>query len=210
MRRNKHNTMAVLACAGLLLAAGGAHAQATGDPARGQALAAQVCVACHGADGNSPVPTFPKLAGQHADYMFKQLQEFAGARRDSEIMKPIVAQLSERDMADAAVYFAGQRPSPGQVEDAALLAAGRKLYDDGNADSGVPACAGCHGPRGIGNARYPRLAGQHSGYVLDQIQRFGDGRRSNDKRLMQTIATRLSEAEVRAVAQYIASMEPTP
>ncbi|ENO87163.1 c-type cytochrome [Thauera linaloolentis] len=204
----KHSRMiAAAACAGLLLAASSASAEVVGDLERGKAVAAEVCVACHGADGNSPVPMFPKLAGQHADYALKQLQEFASARRQSDIMKPIVEGLSARDMADAAVFFASQQPSPGQVDDPSMLETGRRVFNEGNPDQGVPACAGCHGQNGVGNARYPRLAGQHPTYVLDQMQQFADGRRTNDKRLMQTIASRLGETETRAVAEYIASLE---
>jgi cytochrome c553 len=199
--------IAASACTGLLLAATAASAEVIGDIERGKAVAAEICVACHGADGNSPVPMFPKLAGQHADYAFKQLQEFAGARRQSAIMKPIVDGLSALDMADTAVFFASQQPTPGQVDDPSMLETGRRVFDQGNPDQGVPACAGCHGQNGVGNARYPRLAGQHTAYVLDQMAQFADGRRTNDKRLMQTIASRLGETETRAVAEYIASLE---
>lgn len=207
MRTKNSKRVAALAWFGWLLAAASASAQVVGDAERGKEVAARICVACHGADGNSPVPTFPKLAGQHADYAFKQLQEFASDRRSSEIMKPIVEQLSATDMADAAVFFAAQQPSAGQVDDAAMLETGRRIFNDGNPDQGVPACAGCHGQNGVGNMRFPRLAGQYPAYVLDQMQRFADGRRTNDKRLMQTIARRLGETETRAVAEYIASLE---
>ncbi|MFT3760048.1 c-type cytochrome [Thauera sp.] len=204
----KHSRMILAsACAGLLLTAATASAEVIGDIERGKTLAAEICVACHGADGNSPVPMFPKLAGQHADYALKQLQEFASARRHSDIMKPIVEGLSTRDMADVAVFFAAQQPLPGQVDDPSMLDSGRRIFNEGNPDQGVPACAGCHGANGIGNARYPRLAGQYPAYVLDQMAQFADGRRSNDKRLMQTIASRLGETETRAVAEYIASLE---
>lgn len=203
-----HYPSAALALVGLLLA--GPLAAQSGDVERGRGIATGTCIACHGEDGNGLVPNFPKLAGQHADYLLKQLQEFAGSRRENEIMKPIVDAMSAQDMADVSVYYATQRTSPGQVADATLLEQGRRVYDDGDPEAGVPACAGCHGPRGIGNPRYPRLAGQYTVYTIDQMQRFADGRRTNDKRLMQTVAARLGEADTRAVAEYIASLEPTP
>lgn len=195
------------ACSSLMLGAGSVQAQVKGDAEKGRALAAEVCVACHGADGNSPVDAFPKIAGQHAEYAFKQLQDFAGSRRESEIMRPIVDELSAEDMANAAMFFSTQQASPGQVDDSSMLAVGQRVYENGNPDRGVPACVGCHGPNGVGNARYPRLAGQYPAYVLDQMARFADGRRTNDKRLMQAVASRLGETETRAVAEYIASLE---
>lgn len=206
MKRPVPNTIAALVLAGCMLS-GTALAQTAGDVERGRTLATSVCVACHGEDGNGFVPNFPKLAGQHPDYMLKQLQEFAGSRRESEIMKPIVDALSAQDMADASAYFATQRTSPGQVADPSLLEQGRQIYENGDPDAGVPSCSGCHGERGIGNARYPRLAGQYTVYTIDQMQRFADGRRTNDRRLMQTVAARLDEAKTRAVAEYVASME---
>lgn len=195
------------ACSGLMLAAGPSFAQVKGDAEKGRALAAEVCVACHGSDGNSLVDAFPKIAGQHAEYAFKQLQDFAGSRRDSEVMRPIVDELSPEDMANAAVFFSTQTAAPGQVDDPSMLAAGQRIYENGNPDQGVPACIGCHGANGVGNARYPRLAGQYPAYILDQMERFADGRRTNDTRLMQTVASRLGETETRAVAEYIASLE---
>lgn len=195
------------ACSSLMLVASPSFAQVKGDAEKGRALAAEVCVACHGADGNSLVDAFPKIAGQHAEYAFKQLQDFAGSRRESDIMRPIVDELSPEDMANAAVFFSTQTAAPGQVDDPSMLAAGQRIYENGNPDQGVPACVGCHGAKGVGNARYPRLAGQYPAYILDQMERFADGRRTNDKRLMQTVASRLGETETRAVAEYIASLE---
>lgn len=205
--RTKTIATVLAACSSLMLVAGPAFAQLTGDAAKGRALAGEVCIACHGVDGNSPIDAFPKIAGQHAEYALKQLQDFAGSRRHSDIMKPIVSLLSAEDMANAAVYFSTQQAAPGQVDDPSMLDVGRRVYENGNPDAGVPACVGCHGENGIGNARYPRLAGQYPAYILDQMARFADGRRTNDKRLMQTVASRLGENETRAVAEYIASLE---
>ncbi|WP_230976797.1 c-type cytochrome [Pseudothauera rhizosphaerae] len=205
MNGDKFRKIAALALLGALPAAS-ALAQPVGDAARGRELVEQNCIACHGVDGNGPVPSFPKVAGLHYEYTIKQLHEFQGKRRPSEIMQPIAAVLTEQQVQDVALYFASQRAVPVDTVDASLLPLGRKLYEDGNSDSGVPACAGCHGTEGRGNARFPRLAGQFQEYVVAQIQQFAEGKRTNDKRMMQVIANRLTAEEVQAVAHYIASM----
>ncbi len=181
-------------------------AQSSGDPAKGKEIVAKTCVACHGVDGNGPVPNFPKLAGTDAGYLLKQLREFKNKRRTSEVMEPIAGALSADEMADAAAFFASQKPAPGTVKDPSLLDAGKKLWTDGNPTSGVPACAGCHGDRGQGDERYPRLAGQYSEYTQDQLGQFKSGKRKNDKRQMQAVADRMSEQEIKAVAEYIANL----
>lgn len=203
MKRNA--LMIALMAVGTWGAASTALAQEA-DVARGKALVEQVCVACHGVDGNSVVPTFPKVAGMHYEYTLKQLQEFRSGKRVSPVMQPLVADLTEQNMRDVAAYFATQKATEAPVTDEAVLAAGQHLFDHGNHETGVPACAGCHGTEGLGNARFPRLSGQHPDYVLDQMKQFAAGQRSNDKRMMQTIASRLTEEEIHAVAQYIASM----
>ncbi len=208
----KLSTMIVArAWVGLLLTATGTAVSAQGinDLERGKDVAARICVSCHDVDGNSVAPLFPKLAGQHAEYMLKQLKEFAADRRTSPVMKPIVERLSADEMVAVTVYFASQQTSPGRVEDSSMLEIGQRVFEQGNPELGVPSCAGCHGTNGVGNARYPRIAGQHTVYVLDQMRHFADGSRTNDRRLMQTIARRLGETETRAVAEYIASLEAT-
>lgn len=169
--------------------------------------AATACIACHGADGNSVVPNFPKLAGLQVEYLSKQLNDYITGKRKNEVMAPIIAGLKPRDVPGLASYFATQTPAPGKVEDAALAEAGKALYEDGNIDAGVPACMGCHQPKGEGNARYPRLAGQHQAYTLQQMVDFKSGVRDNDRgKVMRTVAGRLSEQEMKAVSEYIAGL----
>jgi cytochrome c553 len=171
-------------------------------------IAATVCLACHGEGGNSVVPMFPKLAGQQRDYLVKQLNEFISGKRKNEIMAPILATLNKSDVPDLAAYFAAQTQTPGATEDAALAEAGKKLYEDGNTDSGVPACMGCHLPDGKGNERYPRLAGQHQTYTLQQMADFKAGVRNNDKgKVMRAVAERMTEQEMKAVSEYIAGLK---
>ena len=171
-------------------------------------IASTVCVACHGEGGNSVVPMFPKLAGQHPDYLAKQLNEFISGKRKNEIMAPTIAGLSKGDVPGLAAYYAAQTQAPGAVEDARLAEAGKKLYEDGNTDSGVPACMGCHQPKGEGNERFPRLAGQHQTYTQQQMADFKGGVRTNDKgKVMRAVAERMTEQEMKAVSEYIAGLK---
>jgi cytochrome c553 len=185
------------------IAAGGG---VQGDPAKGAVIVAKVCLACHGTDGNSQVPIFPKLAGQWPEYIVKQLQDIRNKKRQADPMVQVIAELSPEDYPHVAVYFRGQKSAPGVVKEPTLVEAGKKLYDDGNPGNGVPACAGCHGADGKGTDRFPVLSGQHSDYVVGQLKLFSAGERKNDKRLMRTVADRLTDEEIKAVAEYIASM----
>ncbi len=180
-------------------------AAAKGDPAKAQKIVNDVCGACHGTDGNSTSPAYPNLAGQHPEYIFKQLSEFKAGIRKNAIMAPNAAKLSEEDMRNLAAYFSAQQPKPKQAKDAELVAEGLKLYKGGNAGSGVPACASCHGPTGAGiPVQFPRLAGQHSKYVLSQLKNFRSGDRANDGgKMMQVIARKLTDQEMKAAAEYV-------
>ena len=181
-----------------------APAGAAGDAAAGKAKAA-ACASCHGADGNSANPEWPKLAGQHDKYLAKQLANFKAGDRNNPMMSPMAAPLSDQDMADLAAFFAGQTASVGKA-DPALVDAGEKLYRGGNATTGVAACMACHGPAGMGNpqANFPRLSGQHAAYTVNQLKAFRAGDRSNDAgKMMQNIAARMSDDEMKAVASYI-------
>lgn len=170
-------------------------------------IVAAHCVACHGENGNSVVPTFPKLAGQQADYLAKQLNEFLAGKRKNDAMASAIAAIKSGDVASLAAYYAKQKAVPGKVEEAALVAAGKKLYDDGNEASGVPACGGCHMEKGEGNERYPRVSGQHQAYTIQQMQDFKTGARNNDKgRVMRVVAERMTENEMKAVAEYLAAL----
>lgn len=170
--------------------------------------AAEVCTPCHGPDGNSVAPNFPKLAGQQVDYLTKQLNEFLSGKRKNDIMTAILPGIQKSDVPALAAYFAGRKQTPGTATDPKLAEVGKRLYDDGNTDSGVPACMGCHQPRGEGNERYPRLAGQHQIYTLQQMADFKAGVRSNDKgRVMRAVAERMTEQEMQAVSEYIAGLQ---
>jgi len=171
------------------------------------AVVQTICAACHGADGNSIAPTFPRLAGLQVEYIEKQLKEFLSGKRKNEMMAPSLEGLKSGDVGPIAAYYAQLKPAPGTAGDATLSKAGKALYDDGNTDTGVPACAGCHQPEGVGNERYPRLAGQFASYTAAQMTAFKSGTRTNDKaRVMRAVAERMSEQEIAAVAEYIAGL----
>jgi cytochrome c553 len=178
--------------------------QAAGDAAAGKARGA-TCVACHGADGNSVNPIWPKLAGQHPEYLQKQLREFKGGDRQNDLMSPQAATLTEEDMANLAAYFASEQQSPGGAQESAVDKGGQ-LYRGGNPDTGVPACTGCHGPtgRGMGPAKFPRIAGQHAQYMEQTLKDFRAGQRANDPNgMMRGVAARMTDEEIAMVAQYV-------
>ena len=180
------------------------NAQAAGDAEAGKAKSA-TCAACHGPDGNSVAPNFPKLAGQHAAYIAKQLAEYKSGERKNATMNGMAAPLSEQDMADLAAFYAAQEVKVGQAaEDKVAL--GESLYRAGNAASGVAACAACHEPTGIGNpmANFPSLSGQHAEYTATQLKYFRSGERANDAgAMMRGVAGKMTDAEIEAVSQYI-------
>ncbi|MGF6648903.1 MULTISPECIES: c-type cytochrome [Paraburkholderia] len=184
------------------------------DVNRGQAIATQVCASCHGADGNSTGGAYPKLAGQHPEYLVKQLMDFKtqpGAKqpaRNNAIMAGMAAALSSQDMVNVAAYFAAQTPKPGYAHDKNTVPLGEKIYRAGIAERAVPACASCHGPTGQGiPVQYPRLSGQWAEYTVTQLNAFtqGPGARNNSDP-MHTIASRLSDSDIKAVADYIAGL----
>jgi cytochrome c553 len=178
-----------------------------GDPAAGKAKS-QTCVACHGADGNSRNAQFPKIAELGAPYIYKQLVDYKEGRRVNAVMAGIVAGLSDQDMRDLAAYFANQTRTGG-VADESQVGLGELVYRGGNSATGVPACSGCHAPTGVGNpaAQFPGLAGQHSEYVVTQLHAFARGERANDAgQMMRNIASKLSEKEIQAVAEFVAGL----
>ena len=183
------------------------------DPAKGRQIADQVCVACHASDGNSPLPANPKLAGQFPEYLHKQLANFkpaAGkkAERDNAVMTGMVANLSDADMRDVAAFYALQKLKPETAKNKDLAAQGQKLYRGGNLASGVAACSGCHGPDGAGiPSQYPRIAGQYAEYIEAQLKAFKAGARANDANgMMRGVAAKMSEPEIKAVAEYVAGL----
>lgn len=164
------------------------------------------CAACHGADGNSIAAINPKLAGQSAAYLVKQLKEFKSGTRKNPTMNGMTAGLSDQDMKDLGAYFASNKPKYDDVVDNQLVKKGELIFRSGNDSKGLPACIGCHGPagKGIPSAKFPALAGQHSGYTVTQLKAFSLGSRANDAgQMMQTIAGKMNSADMKAVAAYI-------
>ena len=182
-------------------------AVAEGDATAGQAKSA-ICAACHGADGNSAVPNWPKLAGQHTAYLERQTALIKSGDRSVPEMMGIVAGMSEQDLRDIAAYFSSQTSNGGVAEES-VAALGQRIYKAGNADSGVPACMSCHGPAGEGNplSGYPALAGQHSVYTSKMLNGFraGDNWGEDDapSQIMNGAAAELTDAEIAAVSSFI-------
>lgn len=184
------------------------------DLAKAQQIVSQVCAACHGNDGNSALPPNPHLAGQHAEYITRQLKHFKEGVRHNEIMAGMSASLTDADMKALGTYFGQQTPKPGTAQDAGLAKAGQSIYRGGDVERGLPACAGCHSPNGAGiPANYPRLAGQLAEYTYAQLKLFKEQKRGVDKAgtdvnglIMAQIAAKMTDTEMRAVAEYIAGL----
>ena len=179
-----------------------------GDATAGQAKAA-VCGACHGPDGTSMAPNFPKLAGQGERYLTKQLHDIKSGKRTVLEMTGLLTNLSDQDLADIAAYFSSQKGSVGAADEK-LVARGQDLFRGGKVDQGMPACTGCHSPNGAGNAAagFPHLGGQHAQYVTKQLTDFREGNRTNDgdTMVMRSIAAKLSNKDIEAVSSYIQGM----
>lgn len=193
-----------------LAAGGGGHVEVPEavkvDTAQGEKYYGQQCASCHGADGNSASPAYPKLAGQHPEYLVKQLHEFKSGKRANAIMKPYATALNEQQMRNIAAWLHQQPAKPGFAGDKAVLALGEKIYRGGLMEKGVPACAGCHSPSGAGiPSQYPRLAGQHADYTNAQLIAFRDSKRMNNS-VMNQIAYKLNATEIRAVSEYVAGL----
>jgi cytochrome c553 len=188
--------------------AGSLGASAAGDVEAGK-TASTTCAACHGADGNSAVASFPKLAGQGEKYLIKQMNDIKSGKRPVIEMTGMLDALSAQDMENIAAYFASQTITPGQAKKD-LVAKGEIMYRQGNAATKVAACTACHGPAGEGVdlAVFPALAGQHAEYIVDQLKQFRSGERSNDgdTRMMRSVAARLNDKEIEAVASYISGL----
>ena len=193
--------MAVALTSGVTLAAG--------DVTAGKTKSA-TCLACHGADGNSPNEIWPKIAGQHPQYIKNQLMDFKSGARSDPLMSAQAAALSEQDMEDLAAYFSSQAIKPGMAA-ADQVAAGERLYRGGNVASGVSACTACHGPKGQGNpaAVYPAIAGQHAAYVSKALKDFRAGARGSGDtgKMMRGVGAKMSDADIEAVAQYVQGLQ---
>ena len=176
-----------------------------GDPKKAEMIVNQVCAGCHAVDGNSAAPANPKLAGLNYEYLNKQLLNFKSGERKSAIMSGMVANLTPDDMKNLAAYFSSQQPKDAKAKDQALALVGQKVYRGGVQGSGVPACASCHGAQGKGiPAQFPRLAGQHTDYIYAELNKFRTGERANDgAKMMRTIAAKMTDSDMKAVATYI-------
>ena len=170
---------------------------------------AQICAGCHGPDGNSLVPMFPKIAGQHPEYLEKQLKNIKSNVRLSPVMMAIVAPLSDEDMALLGTYFSQQPAKPGTPGTSGPGSVGEKIYHGGIPGAGVPACASCHGAQGAGIAPgFPRLAGQHANYTSTQVKAFRDGQRKNDAaKMMRMVSAKMTDEDIAAVADYIQGLK---
>ena len=183
-----------------------AAAPAKPDLARGQEISTTVCGACHTADGSRGAVTNPILQGQHPEYLVKQLTEFKAGKRVNAVMNGMAATLSEADMKNVAAFYASKQAKPGASKNKDTVLLGEKIYRGGIAEKQVPACAGCHSPNGAGiPAQYPRIGGQHGEYVESQMNNFRSGARANSVQ-MTGIAARLSDAEIKAVSDYVAGL----
>ena len=175
------------------------------DLAKGQASFA-ACAACHGADGNSGTPAYPKLAQQHPEYLVKQLQEYKSGKRANAIMVGFATALSEEDMKNIAYWVSSNKAKPGSATDKDMAALGERIYRGGIQERQIAACAGCHSPNGAGiPAQYPRLSGQHAEYTAAQLTYFRDGIRKNNLQMTQN-AAKLNDREIKAVSDYIAGL----
>ncbi|MCD6026373.1 MAG: cytochrome c4 [Solimicrobium sp.] len=185
------------------------------DPAKGEELYTNgdqtrniiACVSCHGAAGNSTISLNPKLAGQHLAYLTKQLVNFTEPSRNNAVMTMIAKGMTPQDMSNVSAYLSAQVGKPGAAKNKDLVEMGKRIYRGGIASIGVPACAACHGPNGSGiPALYPRLAGQHQDYTVVQLTNFRSHVRSNSPEMME-ISNRMSDQEVKAVADYVAGLK---
>lgn len=198
MRANKIFITSVL-----VLALGSVWAQA--DQARAEKIVSGSCFLCHGENGESSSEIFPKLAGQHANYIAKQLENFKTGKRKSTAMADMSSRLTADEMLALGQYFEAKKSSAESVKEPDLAGVGRYIFNSGNRYSGVPACASCHGKDGLGTADLPRLAGQYASYIETQLKLFNQRDRTNDNAVMHSIASKMSPLEIAAVAEYISS-----
>ncbi|ADE16432.1 cytochrome c class I [Nitrosococcus halophilus Nc 4] len=196
-----------VAAACILFASSSGAVMVTGDPEAGAATA-MPCQSCHGLDGNSPSPEWPKLAGQHATYLKKQLQDYRSGARVNAIMSSMAASLSDEDVANLAAYYSSQTTAEGATPEQ-YVELGEKMYQQGNKESGVPACMACHGPGAQGNpaASWPRLSGQHAQYIETQLKSYRSGERANDpNEIMRGAVKKMTDEEITAVSHYVSGL----
>ena len=177
------------------------------DLIKGAAISAQICAACHTADGSRGSPANPILQGQHAEYLVKQLIEFKSGKRANAIMMGMASTLSEEDMKNVSAFYASKVAKPGFGKNKELATLGEKIYKGGIADRQIAACAGCHSPSGAGiPAQYPRIGGQHGDYIEAQLTAYRAGTRANNATML-SIAAKMNDKEIKAVSDYIAGLQ---
>lgn len=199
----------VLVVVAAILAMATANAQTVPAQAleRAKEIVSGRCFLCHGMQGEAASELFPRLAGQNADYVAKQLANFQSGERASDSMRGMVEALTPMDMRALGEYFSRQKAEPHAVSDSRLAAAGQRVYRQGGKAGEVVACFGCHGERALGSETLPRLAGQVAAYLETQLRRFGSRARTNDNAVMHTIAAKMTEAEIKAVAEYLSTLD---
>ena len=176
------------------------------DEARAEEIVSGRCFLCHGMEGEAASQVFPRLAGQHSEYLARQLSDFKSGKRKSDTMRPQSEELTPEEMKALGAYFEKKKAPANTPTDTEILAVGRYIFSKGNTFSGLPACASCHGAKGYGTPQLPRLAGQHPRYIEEQLKQFNKRERTNDNAVMHTVASKLTELEAHAVAEYIATL----
>ena len=204
---NLNNVLRAALPALLAVLAPVAAADAGADQKRAEQIVAERCSLCHGKGGESASAIYPRLAGQHAEYIARQLADFKSGKRSSETMKPQAESLTPEEMAALGAYFEMRKAGGRRAQDGELVAVGKYIFEHGNRYAGLPACASCHGAQAYGSPQLPRLAGQHPRYVEDQLRQFNKRERTNDNAVMHTVASRLTELETHAVAEYVATLD---
>lgn len=190
----------------VVLGLGAASVFAADDLSRAEELVNGRCFLCHGGTGDSSSPLYPKLAGQHPEYLLKQLRNFKRGERESSDMKKVVAELNDAEMQVLAKFFSLQPPSQGNSAFPEMRAVGERVFTKGNSESGLQPCIECHGEKGRGSATLPRIGGQHALYVETQLNLFEERKRTNDNAQMQDIAKKMRPEEMRAVAEYLSGL----
>lgn len=201
----RSSSLALRACVALFATLTLSSTFAQADEARAKKIVSGVCFVCHGAEGESSSEVFPRLAGQHAEYIAKQLDNFKTGKRKSTAMADMVTKLTPDEMLALGKYFEKQTTPVEPAKDPALAAVGRYIYHSGNKFSGLAACASCHGPQALGTVALPRLAGQYAAYTETQLKQFNQRERTNDNAVMHAIVSKMTPLEMAAVAEYLSS-----
>jgi cytochrome c553 len=202
-------TLHLLAClvAGVIAVPAFAQTTAVASDQRVMEIVESRCALCHGREGVSSSPIYPRLAAQHPDYLFKQLQDFRDMRRKSDTMGDMVKGMSDVEFRGLAAWFSSRKPAFRQPSDQDLANVGKYIFAKGNSFAGVPACASCHGANAYGTQQLPRLAGQHPAYLESQLKDFGGRERTNDNAVMHSVASKLTALETHALAVYIGGLQ---